>query len=185
LIQNLHTVVFGLQDRITGLEDDPIPQLSAHLEEKGSKVDDLGLEITLLEKEILHLKRAVDFGSRVLAGCWEREWESWRTVLEIRKQREMGRGVLSRLMLRGRSTVERDQRRLDGSMPEGYVARGSAPESAHQKLLLDRELNALVLMAEQNVRIIREGMVEMLGLVRDCQRSAERAGNFGMVGHEI
>jgi hypothetical protein len=81
--------------------------------------------------------------------------------------------------------MERDQRLLNDSMPWGYVAQGSASGSTQQKLLLDKELDAPVLMAEQNVRIIREDMMEMLELVRNCQKSAEREEEPGMFEHEI
>jgi hypothetical protein len=182
LVQKLHTAVYGLQDRIDGLEEDLLPQLSKWLEDKANHIEELNTEVVYVQEEIGELKRIVDFGNRVLAGCWEREWEMWRTLLDIRKHREMKRSRLSRMLRRRKSFVEREYLGLEGMRPEGYVAKGSGSGLqreglegvAQQRPLDNRELKALLLMAEQNVRIIKEDMEEMVELVQAWQERAER-----------
>ncbi|KAF1946280.1 hypothetical protein EJ02DRAFT_336767 [Clathrospora elynae] len=182
LVQKLHDILYGLQDRIDGLEDDLVPKMSAWLVEKELRVGFLTLSITILEEEIKELRSVVNFGNRVLEGCWEREWENWRTVLLMRQKRDANRSVVSRLLLRTFHSRRIDDEGLIGeSLPEGYVPKPSGngtqeqestAGSEQQKPLKNKELNALVLMAQQNVRIIKEDVEEMLGKVVECQKRA-------------
>jgi hypothetical protein len=185
LVQKLHTLVYGLQDCVDGLEEDLVPQLAEYLAQKTDDIEDLSTEISNLQDEIAELKRIVDFGNSVLAGCWEREWEAWRTLIDIRRHREMKRSRLSRWLRRRKSFVEREYLTLEDGRPEGYVPKASdsgvqengREEDVQQKPLENRELNALLLMAEQNVRIIKEDMEDMAELIRAWQERAEAVEN--------
>ncbi|KAF1837532.1 hypothetical protein BDW02DRAFT_131655 [Decorospora gaudefroyi] len=179
LVQKLYTAVYGLQDRVTGLKEDLIPQISNYLEQKHNQVEELSLEVLNLRDEIDQLKRIADFGNKILSGCWQREWETWRTLLDIRKWREAKRGTLSRLFSRRKDYTERDTNLLYERIPEGYQPQPQiqreALRSEIQKPIKTAELDALLLMAEQNVRIIREDMQDMLEMVQACQARAEVA----------
>ena len=88
LVQKLHFALLGLQDRVMGLEDSLIPQLSTWLEQKSHSIDVLSVEVSSLQAEVNGLKVTVDFGNKVLAGCWTREAEMWRTLASLRWERE-------------------------------------------------------------------------------------------------
>lgn len=133
LILALHIAILGLLDRTTHLEESLIPQLSTWLEEKRHKIDELSLQVMRLRSETVDLKACVDFGNRVLAGCWEREGELWRMLGEARGRRQMGW-----LRWMGKSGM-----------------------------LGDGEVDALALVAEQNVRILKEDIEEMVSLVME------------------
>jgi hypothetical protein len=181
LVKKLHALVYGLQDRVDGLEEDLVPQLATHLEDKTDLIDELSAEVLYLHEDIAELKRIVDFGNTVLARCWEREWEEWRTLLDIRKHRETKRSRLTRLLRRRKSFVEREYMVLEDRIPEGYVSKeadtgayGQGEEQTEQQIPLEnRELNALLLMGEQNVRIIKEDMEDMAELVQAWQERAQ------------
>jgi hypothetical protein len=166
LVQKLHTAVHGLQDRAVGVEEDLIPQLSTHLEQKHLQISELDRENLSLHGEIRELKRIVDFSSKVLAGCWEREWAVWRTLVDIQRQREAYRGPLACIFARAATTNTRDNELLDYHRPEGYVAQPLRRSGrAAQGPLKKKELDALLLMAKQNVGILIEDLEEMKGLV--------------------
>jgi hypothetical protein len=173
LVKKLYTLVYGLQDRVDGLEEDLVPQFATHFAEKTDCIDELGAEVLCLQEEIAELKRVVDFGNTVLVGCWEREWEAWRILLDIRNHREMKRSRLTRLLRRRKSFIEREYLVLEDRRPKGYVPKEpdtgvlrQTEEAEQQRPLENRELNALLLMAEQNVRIIKEDMEDMADLVQ-------------------
>jgi hypothetical protein len=165
--------VYGLQDRVTGVEEDLIPELSANLEKKHLQVRELDLENLSLHEEIAELKLIVDFSNKVLAGCWEREWEVWRTLFHIQRRRETNCGLLGRIFLRASATNIQDDELLGYCKPEGYVAQPQPPGTAAQDLLKKRELEALLLMAKQNVGILIEDLGEMKGLVEAYQKRDE------------
>jgi hypothetical protein len=90
------------------------------------------------------LKTAVDFGNKIVAGCWGREYEMMRTLVGVRESRREERGrVWKRIFGCGG-----DERRWRG-----------------------REIDSLVLMAEQNVKILREDVDDMVSRVEKCKAS--------------
>ncbi|EFQ93495.1 hypothetical protein PTT_09139 [Pyrenophora teres f. teres 0-1] len=173
LIGKLHSTVYGLQDRITGLEEDLVPHMSAWLSQKELQIGELNAKAGDLDDEINALKQIVDFGIKLLNGCWEREWELWSTLIDIQKQRESNRSSLSRIFSRRKSTIVSDWQLLGGSMPRDYVTRISSPSRSTQRLLKTRELDAVLLIAKQNVTILKEDMGDMSGLVKAYQARAE------------
>ncbi|KAI4651679.1 uncharacterized protein J4E79_009160 [Alternaria viburni] len=173
LVQRLHAAVYGLQDRVWGLEEDLIPQLSTHLEEKHLQIRELDRENENLQDEITELKRIADFSTKVLTGCWEREWEVWRTLLDIQRRRETYRSPLARIFSRTPTPSVQDDGLLDFCKPEGYVAPPLPTGKVTQGLLKKKELDALLLMAKQNVTILIEDLGELKGLAEAYDRRNE------------
>ena len=173
LVEKLHSTVYGLQDRITGLEEDLVPKMSEWLAQKESHIDELGTKIANLGDEITTLKRTVDFGTKLLNRCWEREWELWSTLLDIQKQHDANRSSVSRMFSRRKSTMVPDMQILEGSKPDGYVAQAFSSDTLTRGLLKTRELDAVLLMAKQNVTFLQEDMEDMAELVKAYQTIAE------------
>jgi hypothetical protein len=96
-----------------------------------------------------------------------REYEVWRTLAGIRQKRAARRGLrfLTRWTKRGRAIKEVQEGVLSPlqETPESRVSRGHGG-------LTDRELDALILMAEQNVCILREDVEDMVEKVEKCKR---------------
>lgn len=173
LVQKLHTAVYGLQDRIVGVEEDIIPELSTNLENKHLQVRELDVQNLSLQEEVIELKRIVDFSNKVLAGCWEREWEVWRTLDDIQRRRKACRGRLVHMFSRGSVATIRDDELLHSHRPEGYVAQTQPFGRAAQGPLKKKELDALLLMAKQNVSILVEDLGEAKGLVEAFRERSE------------
>ncbi|CAO2656925.1 Nn.00g057280.m01.CDS01 [Neocucurbitaria sp. VM-36] len=182
LIRNLHTIILGLQDRISGLEDSLVPQLSTWLEKKSVTIDELSVEVRRSQDKISNLKYMVDFGNKVLGGCWDRESELWFTVTDIqRRRRTKANALFRRLMWRLRDQRQRNADRCDGNLP-GDCGRQNLqhqssnyhfPRTAEGNIALsNRELDALVTITAQNVRILGEDIEDMVTLVQDCKRMA-------------
>jgi hypothetical protein len=173
LVQKLHTAVYGLQDRIVGVEEDLIPELSTNLENKHLQVRELDVQNLSLQEEVIELKRIVDFSNKVLAGCWEREWEVWRTLNDIQRRRKACRGRLTRMFSRASDATIRDDELLHSHRPEGYVTQTQPFGRAAQGPLKKKELDALLLMAKQNVSILVEDLGEAKGLVEAFRERSE------------
>ncbi|KAI4957636.1 hypothetical protein J4E86_004775 [Alternaria arbusti] len=173
LVQRLHAAVYGLQDRVWGLEEDLIPQLSTQLEENHLHIRELDRENSSLQDEITELKRIADFSTKVLTGCWEREWEVWRTLLDIQKRRETYRSPLACIFSRTPTPSVQDDGLLDFCKPEGYVAPPLPTGKVTQGSLKKKELDALLLMAKQNVTILIEDLGELKGLAEAYDRRNE------------
>jgi hypothetical protein len=167
LIGKLHAIIHGLQDRIMHLEDVLLPQLGEALEKKTYTIHVFSIEIQNLNDQIKELKTTVDFGNKILAGCWLREYEVWRTLAGIRQKRAARSGLRFLKRWTRRSRVIRGVQEGVLSplqeMPESKVSRRNGR-------LTDRELDALILMAEQNVSILREDVEEMVEMVEKCKR---------------
>jgi hypothetical protein len=147
LTRALHTLIHHLQDRILHLEDTLLPHLGTTLAHKTFNIDVLSNEIQNLGDQIRELKLAVDFGNSILVGCWVREYEVWRTLVEIKENRRKG---WCRWLMK-----KKEVRELTG-----------------------RELDALVLMAEQNAEILQEDVGDMVEMVERCKR---KYGTFPVV----
>lgn len=153
LTHSLNASLIHLQDRTTHLEDILLPRLGAALERKTFTIDVLSIEIQNLGDRITELKTAVDFGNKIIAGCWVREFEVMRTLIGIRDSRKNSR-VWARLMgCRNRA-----------------CSIGVADEEREQSLT-KREVDALVLMAEQNLGILKEDVDDMVERVEKCKRA--------------
>ncbi|RMZ66721.1 hypothetical protein GMOD_00002083 [Pyrenophora seminiperda CCB06] len=174
LLEKMHSTVYGLQDRVTGLEEDLIPNMTAWLEQKELRIDQLSVKLANLREDIAALKKTVDFGTKLLNKCWEREWELWRTLLDIQKQRQANRSALSRIFSRKKPTVAPDMMQLLGdSIPKGYVSRISSVDTAMGRRFKTEELDAVLLAAQQNVTILKEDMEDMAELVKAYQARTE------------
>ncbi|KAH7076675.1 hypothetical protein BKA63DRAFT_602434 [Paraphoma chrysanthemicola] len=169
LVVKLHTLLHHLQDRATYLEDNLLPILGTALERKTFTIDVLSIEIQNLGNQIHELKTAVDFGNKVLAGCWLREYEVWRTLVTIRKKREqrMGKRLLRRL-------TGRRNRIADGVMSPLVSNMNDKENMVMGKRVLSKtELDALIVMAEQNVQVLREDVDDMVEQVEKCKRGVK------------
>jgi len=173
LVGKLYSAVNGLQDRIAGLEEGLVPSMTAWLAQKESLISQQNTKIANLDAEIITLKKTIDFSTKLLSGCWEREWELWSTLFDIQKHRGAGPGSLFRMFSRGKSIIVRDRQLLGDGIPKGYVARTSSSNRAAQGQLKTRELDAILLMAKQNVTILNQDMEDMAGLVKACQTGLE------------
>ena len=173
LVQRLHAAVYGLQDRVWGLEEDLIPQLSTQLEENHLQIRELDRENGSLQDEITELKRIADFSTKVLTGCWGREWEVWRTLLDIQRRRETYRSPLACIFKRTPTPSVQDDGLLDFCKPEGYVAPPLPTGKVTQGSLKKKELDALLLMAKQNVTILIEDLGELKALAEAYDRRNE------------
>ncbi|KAF2035757.1 hypothetical protein EK21DRAFT_106602 [Setomelanomma holmii] len=164
LAQKLHTLLHHLQDRTTYLEASLLPILGNALENKTLTIDVLSIEIQHLGEQVQEMKSVVDYGNRVLSGCWVRENEVWRTVGVMRECRERkGRGLFRRLTGRKSKLAEG----AVSSTREGAGERSSI--GVTRQMLTDREVDALMLMAQQNVQILREDVDEMVERVERCR----------------
>ncbi|EMD93962.1 hypothetical protein COCC4DRAFT_70330 [Bipolaris maydis ATCC 48331] len=166
LIKKLTAAVYGLQVCIAGLEDNLVPQLSTYLEHKDREIDDLDVEISRLGNEITELRRTVDFGTRVLSQCRSREWEIWHTLFDIQRKREERCNSLSHVFSRPRSGTVPHAEAANLSAPPSSAAQAVSSGRAARGVLKKKELDALLLMAKQNIEIIDEGMKEMAGTVQ-------------------
>lgn len=187
LILGLHTIVVGRQDRIEHLEDTLIPELSKWLQQTSDELMISRLDMSNTKTEVFDLKSCVDFANRVLKGCWEREWEVWRTLIAIRRRRAQKRGILMRLLSKRRGKTSRDEQILRKYVPERYASDisgdsvdflnlaevGIKPER-RQESPTEKELDALISMSERNVVILKEDMLEMKDLVHNYQRRVAR-----------
>ncbi|KAF1840546.1 uncharacterized protein K460DRAFT_371745 [Cucurbitaria berberidis CBS 394.84] len=182
LVCKLHTVILGLQDRISGLEDTLVPQLSTWLEKKSNTIDDLIVEVLRSKAEITDLKHAVDFGNKIVSGCWEREGEVWHTLAKIQtKRRARNSGLFRRLTGRCRDQKPQDADRCSGDVPEGCEKQASQHQASdvsfprtkeNSATLSNKELDALLAITAQNVRILREDVEDMVTMVQECKRRA-------------
>ncbi|KAF2132672.1 hypothetical protein P153DRAFT_169537 [Dothidotthia symphoricarpi CBS 119687] len=198
MIHELHDTISTLRNRVVELEDSVVPHLSARLERRNKKISELQSRIPELQEEVIDLKIAIDFGNKVLGGCWVREWEVWRTLAQITEKRRIrSNGLLYRLFACPRTLDYRDLE--GGDMPTGYewqiFANGPNPTGSERVLahmrgdrrqrvdsaltrrdsggsLSNRELDALYLMAGQNLRILKDDLGEMVRLVQGCKRVA-------------
>ncbi|KAF1912557.1 hypothetical protein BDU57DRAFT_522908 [Ampelomyces quisqualis] len=140
----LHALIYHLQDRISHMEDTLLPQLATALQHKTTTINNLSTELKNLEDQISDLQGVVDFGTRILDGCWAREYEVRETLADIRRNR------LS-------------------SFPRWWRSRGKvlgdvlATAGQETGKLKDSELDALLLMAEQNLGILGEDRDDMIG----------------------
>ncbi|RAR12989.1 hypothetical protein DDE83_003654 [Stemphylium lycopersici] len=169
LIQKLDTAVCGLQDRVTGLEEDLVPQLSKWLEQKERQIDDLKAKSLGLTDEVAQLKRIVDLSTRTLHGCQERELEVWGTLVDIRRKRGRNRTCLARLFATEKSSSASEFEMTGKSVPDGYVVSNSPSASAKKNVLKKKELDALLIMARQNFGILLEEMRDVAGMVQAYQ----------------
>lgn len=158
LTLSLHRALIHLQDRVLHLEDSLLPQLGTALEKKTYTIDVLSVEVRNLDVQIRELKLALDFGNKIIAGCWVREYEVWRTLLGIRERRrrkDWWRWWNSK-------KVE------DGVLSP--VEGGEASMTGEELRLRNGEVEALISMARQNVEILREDVDDMVEKVERCRR---------------
>ncbi|KAF2831171.1 hypothetical protein CC86DRAFT_366602 [Ophiobolus disseminans] len=122
--------------------------MGERLENKSFTIDVLGLEVQRLDDQIAEMRTTVDYATRILAGCWLRDYEMWRTLAGIREERRTrGPGGLLRRLTGRKSKI------ADGVL--------SPVQRGQQQQLSKRELDAVMVMAEQNVRILHEDVDEM------------------------
>ncbi|KAF2850825.1 hypothetical protein T440DRAFT_498990 [Plenodomus tracheiphilus IPT5] len=181
-VHSLHAILLGLQDRNISLEEDLIPRISYYLSDKTEEVDSLLAETAFQTDQIAELKHCIGYMNRILRGCWSREWEIWYTTLDIRRRRLANVGTLRRLFSRrvgrrvGRLALE--ERDMQGGMPKGYPCGSRGPEMdfvvwdeeksvVGRRGVAEKELDALMLMAKQNVDILKEDMEEVVCMIKD------------------
>jgi hypothetical protein len=156
LTQSLHSLLHHLQDRVIYFEDNLLPQLGTALETKTFIIDVMSVEVQNLGGQIREMKAAVDFSTKILAHCWVREFEMWRTLEDIRQGRGLrGRPWWGRLMRWKWSRRQRED--------------GAFPPRDSEKLKI-AELNAMALMAEQNLQILREDVDDMVERIEGLKR---------------
>ncbi|KAH9879078.1 hypothetical protein J1614_002513 [Plenodomus biglobosus] len=196
LTHTLHTLLLNLQDRTTYLEEDLIPRLGQHLEANTAEITTLRDTLGFQDEQIRELKYCVDYASGVLRGCWVREWEVWRTLSQIRRRRLARAGALRRCFSRrlrrqvGGLVVE-EERDVQRGMPDWYSGgvegRGASvfagwdegDRAVERRGLAEKELDALMLMAKQNVEILKVDMEEVGYMMREFLRGVGKAKERG------
>ncbi|KAL5113466.1 hypothetical protein ACEQ8H_008658 [Pleosporales sp. CAS-2024a] len=148
LVKALYHHLLHVQDRALYLEDMLVPRMGAGLERKTYTIDVLSVEIQSLNDKINELKKTVDCSTAILAGCWLREYELWRTLTCIRE----GRG-------RAWWNLRRNK------LPDGVLS----PDAGQR--FSGRELDALLRIAKQNVHVLREDVDDMVEQVEACKRT--------------
>jgi hypothetical protein len=155
LTQSLHSLLHHLQDRVIYFEDNLLLSLGTALETKTFTIDVMSVEVQNLGDQIREMKAAVDFSTKILAHCWVREFEVWRTLEGMRRKRALRRRLWwGRLM---------GWKWSKGSDDGVYSPRDS-------ERLKNGELNAMALMAEQNVQILREDVDDMAERIEVLKR---------------
>jgi hypothetical protein len=156
LTQSLHSLLHHLQDRVIYFEDNLLPQLGTALETKTFIIDVMSVEVQNIGDQIREMKAAVDFSTKILAHCWVREFEMWRTLEGIRRSR----GLRRRLWWGRLMGWKWSRRRGNDGM---FSPRDNAE-------LKSAELNAMALMAEQNLQILREDVDDMVERIEGLKR---------------
>lgn len=168
LICGLHYIITGLQDRNSHLEDTLLPKLSGALEQKSSAINVLTTELQNFHNQIRQLKGTVDFGSKVLEGCWFREYEVWRLLVQIHEKRNSKWNRLVGRITRG---FRKRHTETEGHRPLAQGEQTSSSGNGRQQIP-SRELDVLLLIAEQNARILREDANDMVEKVEACRFAA-------------
>ncbi|KAF2788144.1 hypothetical protein K505DRAFT_342335 [Melanomma pulvis-pyrius CBS 109.77] len=134
-ITTLQSEISALRARNYELEEDIVPSLTDSIERQSMTIDSNLSIIDALREEIVDLKIAVDFGNKVLGGCWAREWATLSTINEIRGRnknrngRQRGRvglgggaGGLLRTLFRNKGPGKGvgDEALTSGQLPKGY-----------------------------------------------------------------
>jgi hypothetical protein len=163
LTQSLYSLLHHLQDHVVYFEDSLLPKFGEALETKTFTIDVLSIEIQNLDDQIHEMKKAVDFGNKILANCWLRDYEVWRTLAGIREKRSLRRRLWCGKLMGWKWSTDLDEGVLSP------IRRGA--QMAVKDLALKKgEINALMLMAEQNVQILREDMDDMVERIESCKR---------------
>ena len=97
----------------------------------------------------------------------------WRTLNDIQRRRKACRGRLAHMFSRGSDATIREDELLHSHRPEGYVTQTQPFGRAAQGPLKKKELDALLLMAKQNVSILVEDLGEAKGLVEAFRERIE------------
>ncbi len=191
LIHRQHYLLHGLQDRVNGLEDSLVPQLSTWLEQKTHTIHQMALEIAML-------KKIVDSGNEVLGGCWSREEELLLTLVKFRERGKQKERRFRKWRRRksqyvpdeqSLATGKKDERAEEDADMHGEV--GEVPESVQQgrseqttseqrihlchsttarSVLSRRELDVLVDMTKRNVQFLEQNIDEMIARVEEYKK---------------
>ncbi|KAI8940116.1 hypothetical protein NX059_003830 [Plenodomus lindquistii] len=191
LVHSLHTVLLGLQDRMTSLEEDLVPRMSGYLEDQSKKIKALQEEVAFQDEQITELKRCSDYTNKILRGCWSREWELWRTLIDIRRYSLANVGLVKRLLFRrvGRQITRLgvEERDVYSSIPTGHRyrendGRGPFPSwydaertMTGRRGIGEKELDALTVMAKQNVDILKADFDEAADMMRELRYHVRKA----------
>ncbi|KAJ4372373.1 hypothetical protein N0V83_004147 [Neocucurbitaria cava] len=179
LIRKLHTITLGLQDRVNGLEDGLVPQMSNWLKKKDVRIDELGVECQRSQDQIANLKYVVDFGNKVIRRSWERESEVWRTLAQLQKShRARDNALYRRITRRWRDQGLHAHQREDTISSESerqasrYAFLDDSTRSTIRTIsaLSNSELDALITISAQNVRVLGEDVADMVRLVEKCKQ---------------
>lgn len=188
LIRKLHTIVDVLRETNEDLVERRVPDMAMKLDQKNMNIADLEVMTSALYEEVIDLRAAVDFGHKVLGECWAREWEMWRTVEDIKHRKKRHKGLFKEIF------NSRNGKAHPGLGEEGDIFVGGAEPSGSQgalshmlgwpsfhkrntnptlrsnisKASLSKtEIDTLEAMAEQNLRILREDVTDMLALIQE------------------
>jgi hypothetical protein len=189
LIRTLHAEIDKLTHDLEDVQLRTLPQLCTSLATSEGVVEQQRRLGRSLRMEIEELKMTVDFAVRVLTGTWEREWEVWRWVGEMRERKLLRkRSCCSWLFNRGRGGQSGAERWDSGGDERNELnidleARGRAEAYASKA-----ELDALAIVTEQNLRVLKEDVEELAGLVEGCKRrgvATEAQVGDGMRGRSV
>ncbi|KAF2270570.1 hypothetical protein CC78DRAFT_563925 [Lojkania enalia] len=212
LIRKLHSIIDKLRLRNEDLEENRLPKMRALFSKQNEALSAQQEVLDELKDEIIDLKIAIDFSNKVIAGCWERDWEIWRFMKEVweRKKKVRGRPMaVSRILeLLGAVRASKRPRDLeDRGLPKDYernvFGKGPVPSSSRTVFSHPRanaenqghsercdakssgvagqsrnqgfsktEADAIMKVAAQNIRLLKEDVEEMVELIRGCKHRA-------------
>ncbi|XPS70470.1 hypothetical protein M3J09_002686 [Ascochyta lentis] len=165
LIRKLHTVITRSSNGIADSEDCDVPELREGFVGTSDASRGLPTECCSCGGGARELESVVGFRDRVLHGCWEREESLLNTLFDVRRRRDARRGFVT-MFSRGLSSYPTTLRSpLADGVPDGNSGVGSVvfeTGMAGDSSLKRRELDALVYIAAQNVRILREDLDDMV-----------------------
>ena len=163
LVQKLHRTLSALLDQSADLED----------------------LYTDLCKRTEMLKKMVNFGNKVMEGCWKRECLLLNTLLAIQQRRSAPYGFAARFLRRknGGTVIaespttnsmfrERDRQ----SLCWFACSIGSGTVSGSEMLLKQGELDVLIAIAAQNVKVLKDDVQDSVNLVRVSTKWKSRTG---------
>jgi hypothetical protein len=200
LIKSLHETIDSLRERNEDLEENVIPRITQRLADTSGNLEKQQSTILRLLKELVDLKVCIDFGNRLLSGCWVRERELWCRMRKLRDKRKRNNNCMKGLFEMMEKRKARDESislkeyeseafglAMNQSTPSFAEHLGQQSKERHDSSTRDQdtrvgslvrgnaivsrnELDALVRFAEQNLKFLKEDIAEMVRLVQNCEK---------------
>jgi uncharacterized coiled-coil protein SlyX len=129
LVLKLHNDIDILRNRNTDHEDRNIPLLNQRIEDLEEALARQERKLREMKEKITQLQDCIDFATRLLRGCFDREWGvwSWACGLRQRRRRRMSEVGLWQRLFGGRQRRRGAEKLGNNSLSE-EPDQGEAPE---------------------------------------------------------